>query len=269
MSPAWTNVLQLEFCLHRHICLQRPKREDAHVVWWGLCVRAYPEFSSRSVVRGSQLEHRLSGALEGLHLTPLLESVWTFPSGSTGFICGSAASHTSGSASQDPARLDALKMKVPKVSARSSCLTLSTRTWTRTGSERRATDRPPGWSVCWTACCWGIWPGTCGSLTPRGSTATAGWTPVGIITRAFSVPRTLTRRTPPCAAAPARCATAALPRRRGWIRAAAPTTGRWTTPSSQRVSSEWEQVLESSLELVPHREVSLRKTGWKNNLFPL
>lgn len=78
MSPAWTNVLQLEFCLHRHICLQRPKREDAHVVWWGLCVRAYPEFSSRSVVRGSQLEHWLSGALEGLHLTPLLESVEHF-----------------------------------------------------------------------------------------------------------------------------------------------------------------------------------------------
>lgn len=268
MSPAWTNVLQLEFCLHRHICLQRPKREDAHVVWWGLCVRAYPEFSSRSVVRGSQLEHWLSGALEGLHLTPLLESVehfrldlqdlFWFRRISHVWICISG-SRTSG----------CIKMKVPKVSARSSCLTLSTRTWTRTGSERRATDRPPGWSVCWTACCWGIWPGTCGSLTPRGSTATAGWTPVGIITRAFSVPRTLTRRTPPCAAAPARCATAALPRRRGWIRAAAPTTGRWTTPSSQRVSSEWEQVLESSLELVPHREVSLRKTGWKNNFFPL
>lgn len=86
---------------------------------------------------------------------------------------------------------------------------------------------------CWAACCSDTWPGT---WTRRASTATAGWTPPGTIMRVSSVRRTSTRRTPPCAAAPARCATAARPRTRGSTRAAAPTTGRWTTPSTLHVS---------------------------------
>lgn len=107
---------------------------------------------------------------------------------------------------------------------------------TQEGREPRTPAALPGWCACWTACCWDIWPGICGYRTHRGSTATAGWTLMEIITRASSVRRTLIPWMPRCAAAPARCATAARLRTHGWTRAAAPTTGRWTTLSLQRVS---------------------------------
>lgn len=116
------------------------------------------------------------------------------------------------------------------------------RRWGAEAHRTQGTVKPSssqGWCACSAACCWDIWPGICGYRTRRGSTATAGWTLKGITMRASSVRRTLTPRTPPCAAAPARCGTAARPRTHGWIRAAAPTTGRWTTPSLHRVSLEF------------------------------
>lgn len=102
-----------------------------------------------------------------------------------------------------------------------------------------------GWCASGTACCWDIWPGTCAYRTPRESTATAGWTLTGTTMRAFSVRKTLTPWTRPCAAAPARCATVALPRTHAWTRGSAPTTGRWTTQSLLRVSSRYFVVLRS------------------------
>lgn len=87
----------------------------------------------------------------------------------------------------------------------------------------------PVWCACWIAWSWGIWHGICGYLMPKESTATAGWTAVEITMRAFSVRKTLTRRTPRCAAGAARCATAARPRTRVSTRGPAQTTERWRT----------------------------------------
>lgn len=105
---------------------------------------------------------------------------------------------------------------------------------------------PPGrpgralrWGRCWPSAC--SWAGCAGG--PRApsspeSTATAGWTRRAATTRASSALRTSTRWTPPSAAAPARCATAAPRPTPGWSRAAAPTTaGSWSTRASRRVSA--------------------------------
>ena len=64
----------------------------------------------------------------------------------------------------------------------------------------------------------------------------AGWTAMGITTRAFSVRRTLIPWTPLCAAGPAPCGTAARPWTHGWTKEAAPMIESWRTRSLQPVS---------------------------------
>lgn len=104
----------------------------------------------------------------------------------------------------------------------------------RTGSAGRW--RGGGGCCCCAASCWGCWAAAAGSAA-AGSTATAGWTGRAATTTASSAPRALTLRPPPSAAAPARCATAARPPRRGWSREAAPTTGSLRSRRSAPVSA--------------------------------
>ncbi|XP_049609653.1 protein shisa-3 homolog isoform X1 [Syngnathus scovelli] len=98
-------------------------------------------------------------------------------------------------------------------------------------SSAAAAASSPGWCGWLAASCSDTSRGICGSRTRRGSTATAGWTPTATTTTAFSVRRTLTRPTPPCAAVRARCATAAPLQTRALSKTVARTTGRPpTTP---------------------------------------
>lgn len=104
-------------------------------------------------------------------------------------------------------------------------------------------QRPPGagrrWGRCWrSVSSWACCAGARRARSSLGSTATVGWTHRATITRVSSAPKTSTRRTPPSAAARARCATAALQPTPGWSRAAAPTTAEsWSIPASLRVSA--------------------------------
>lgn len=91
----------------------------------------------------------------------------------------------------------------------------------RAGSAGRW--RGGGGCCCCAASCWGCWAAAAGSAAAE-STATAGWTGRAATTTASSAQRASTLRPPPSAAAPARCVTVARPPRRGWSRAAAPTT---------------------------------------------
>lgn len=99
--------------------------------------------------------------------------------------------------------------------------------------------RPRRWGRCWRSA--SSWAGCAVGRRARSSpesTATAGWTCRATTTRVSSARRTSTRWTPPSAAAPARCATAAPRPTPGWSRAAAPTTAAsWSTRASRRVST--------------------------------
>lgn len=99
--------------------------------------------------------------------------------------------------------------------------------------------RPRRWGRCWrSASSWAGCAGARRAPSSPESTATAGWTCRATTTRVSSARRTSTRWTPPSAAAPALCATAAPRPTPGWSRAAALTTAAsWSTRASRRVST--------------------------------